>query len=77
MAKTLGKTDYKPTQEEIARRAYLLFEQSGRIPGRDLENWLAAEAQLGLRRTEASSDSASAAPTLSRPLGQESSQRRI
>jgi hypothetical protein len=46
MAKTIGKNQNKPSHEEIARRAYTLFEQSGRIPGRDLENWLAAEAQL-------------------------------
>ncbi len=50
MAKTLGQQDTKPqtrpSQEEIAKRAYELFEQSGRKPGRDLENWLTAEAQL-------------------------------
>ena len=46
MAKTIGKNEQRPTHEEIARRAYMLFEQSGCIPGRDLENWLAAEAQL-------------------------------
>ncbi len=36
----------RPTHEEIAQRARAIYEQSGRIPGRDLENWLAAEAQL-------------------------------
>jgi len=50
MAKTLGQQDTKPqirpTHEEIAKRAYELFEQSGRKPGRDMENWLTAEAQL-------------------------------
>ena len=50
MAKTLGQQDTKPqirpTHEEIAKRAFELFEQSGRKPGRDMENWLTAEAQL-------------------------------
>lgn len=50
MAKTLTKSDSRPTREEIARRAYALFEQSGRIPGRDMQNWLAAEAELSSAR---------------------------
>jgi hypothetical protein len=29
--------------EEITKRAYELWEQSGRIPGRDLDNWVEAE----------------------------------
>lgn len=32
--------------DEIASRAFHIFENSGRIIGRDLENWLTAEAQL-------------------------------
>jgi hypothetical protein len=50
MAKTLAQTGSKPpgkpSQEEIAKRAYEIFEQSGRTPGRDMENWLAAEGEL-------------------------------
>jgi hypothetical protein len=46
MAKTMTQTDSKPTHEQIAQRARAIFEKSGRIPGRDMENWLAAEAQL-------------------------------
>ncbi len=46
MAKISKHTDSKPTQQEIAERAREIYEQSGRIPDRDLENWLAAEAQL-------------------------------
>lgn len=34
------------TQELIARKAYELFEKSGRIAGRDLENWFEAEHLL-------------------------------
>ena len=46
MAKKIENQDYKPSHEEIAARAYEIFEQSGKIPGRDMENWLKAEAQL-------------------------------
>jgi hypothetical protein len=36
-------------QQRIARKAYELYEQSGRIEGRDLENWLEAERVIGQR----------------------------
>jgi len=29
--------------EEIRKKAQELFEKSGRVPGRDLDNWLEAE----------------------------------
>jgi hypothetical protein len=35
-----------PSEEAIRRRASELYERSGRIEGRDWENWLAAEAEL-------------------------------
>jgi hypothetical protein len=35
-----------PTHEQIAERAYQLWEERGRIHGRDMEDWLNAEAQL-------------------------------
>ena len=34
------------SQEQIARRAYELYLESGCIDGRDLENWHAAEEEL-------------------------------
>jgi hypothetical protein len=34
------------TAEEIARRAYEIYEREGRQAGRELENWLRAEAEL-------------------------------
>lgn len=46
MAKKLTKPESRPTQEEIAQRAYEIFVQRGRPQGRDLEHWLEAEAQL-------------------------------
>ena len=45
MAKQFDQKEH-PTHEEIARRAYTIFEQGGRVPGQDIENWLKAEAQL-------------------------------
>ena len=36
----------KPSHDEIAERAYNLFSASGYIPGRDVEHWLQAEAQI-------------------------------
>ena len=35
-----------PTEADIRRRAELLYRKSGRLPGRDVENWLEAEAWL-------------------------------
>ena len=32
--------------ESIARRAYEIFESQGRVKGREVENWLQAEAEL-------------------------------
>ncbi len=30
-------------REQIAKMAYEIYEKSGRVAGRDLQNWLAAE----------------------------------
>jgi hypothetical protein len=48
MAKTFKSSDNKskPSQDEIAKRAYEIFERNGRKPGEDLANWLAAESEL-------------------------------
>ena len=35
-----------PSQEAIAKRAYELYLQRGSLPGYELEDWLAAEAEL-------------------------------
>jgi hypothetical protein len=41
-----------PTADQIAQRAYEIYEREGRQEGHDLENWLAAEAELlGSNRT--------------------------
>jgi len=35
-----------PSQEAIAKRAYELYLQRGSVPGYELDDWLAAEAEL-------------------------------
>jgi hypothetical protein len=35
-----------PTHEQIARRAYEIWVQSGCVTGRDAENWAQAEREL-------------------------------
>jgi hypothetical protein len=35
-----------PSHDEVARRAYELFEARGGEPGHELEHWLDAERQL-------------------------------
>jgi hypothetical protein len=35
-----------PSHDDVARRAYELFEARGGEPGHDLEHWLDAERQL-------------------------------
>ncbi len=38
---------YEPAHnQEIRARAYELFEQRGREPGHDLDDWLQAEAEI-------------------------------
>lgn len=34
-------------QEEIAARAYRIWEQEGRPPGKEVEHWLRAEWEIG------------------------------
>ena len=46
MAQRLEQNGSKPSHDEIAQRAREIYERSGRVPGRDLENWLEAESQL-------------------------------
>jgi hypothetical protein len=35
------------SKENIARRAYELYTQRGREPGKDVEDWVSAEKELG------------------------------
>ena len=62
MARRMNTGNNRPTHEEITQRAKAIYEASGGVPGRDLENWLAAEAELLQARTSASNGA-----TLSEP----------
>jgi hypothetical protein len=44
--KTGASTKAAPTFEQIAQRSYELYLARGGIDGHDVEDWLAAEAQL-------------------------------
>lgn len=47
---SFGAVQQSASTEEIARRAYELYEQDGRQDGKDVEYWLQAEAELSGRR---------------------------
>ncbi len=38
--------DFAPSADEVARRAYFSYQNEGSKPGRDVQHWLEAEAQL-------------------------------
>lgn len=40
------RVQHEPNEEVVREYAEHLYEQSGRIPGRDLDNWLEAKACL-------------------------------
>ena len=40
----------EPTEEQIRLRAYQFYEQRGREPGHDVEDWMRAEHELRSRR---------------------------
>lgn len=42
----MTRTETAPTHQQIERRAREIYEQNGRVPGRDLNNWLQAETEL-------------------------------
>ena len=51
------------TREQIAERAYELWDAAGRPEGRDVEYWLTAEKQLGVRSTSVENRDTSAPAT--------------
>ncbi len=67
MAKRIENGEGKPTHQQIAERARAIYESSGRRPGHDLENWLAAEAELTSSQKSSASDPKGAYKQLARP----------
>jgi hypothetical protein len=37
---------FTPSPDEVARRAYFSYENQGSLPGREVQHWLTAEADL-------------------------------
>ena len=50
---TVRFTAAGPSDSAIAQRAYELYEERGREPGRDQDDWLQAERELRARPDEA------------------------
>ncbi len=44
------ETDFVPSPDEVARRAYYIYLNEGSPEGRDVQHWLAAEAELAAER---------------------------
>lgn len=47
-----SETEDRPSEDEIREYAHHLYIKSGWLPGRDLDNWLEAEAYLIAERQE-------------------------
>jgi hypothetical protein len=43
---TQNGIDFAPSADEVARRAYFCYVNEGSRPGRDVQHWLEAEAEL-------------------------------
>jgi hypothetical protein len=41
-----NKTDFTPSADEVARRAYFTYVNQGSRPGHDVQHWLEAEEHL-------------------------------
>jgi len=41
-----NQSDFTPSPEEVARRAYFTFVNQGSVSGHEVQHWLDAEAQL-------------------------------
>lgn len=44
---TSNKPEAKSAQDEVAKKAYAIYLKEGRPQGRDVQNWLEAEGQMG------------------------------
>ena len=41
-----AETDFAPSPDEVARKAFFSYVNQGSMPGNAVQHWLAAEAQL-------------------------------
>ena len=47
-----NETTYSPSPDEVARRAYFSYENTGSLPGHEVQHWLTAEADLIAERNQ-------------------------
>jgi hypothetical protein len=45
-----AETNFTPSPDEVARRAYFTYVNQGSQPGHEVQHWLAAEAELTAER---------------------------
>ena len=45
-----AETSFAPSPDEVARRAYFTYVNQGSQSGREVQHWLAAEAELTAER---------------------------
>jgi len=62
-----------PRQEEIAKRAYELYLQRGSTPGYELDDWLAAKAELTAAGTSRKAIADAESPNETRRAGRDRS----
>jgi hypothetical protein len=43
---TQAAADFTPSPDEVARRAYFSYVNTGSLPGHEVQHWLEAEKQL-------------------------------
>jgi hypothetical protein len=43
---------FVPSPDEVARRAYFSYENTGSLPGHEVQHWLKAEADLIAERSQ-------------------------
>ena len=41
-----NEIDFEPSPDEVARKAYFSYVNEGSLPGREVQHWLEAEAEL-------------------------------
>jgi len=47
-----NESDFTPSPDEVARKAYFAYENNGSLPGHEVQHWLKAEADLIAERNQ-------------------------
>jgi hypothetical protein len=47
-----NEASFAPSSDEVARRAYFNYENTGSLPGHEVQHWLKAEADLIAERNQ-------------------------